>query len=148
MKLSRSASYAIRAMSYLACSASADAPLPCKVLAAAGEMPPRFLLQILGNLTARGLLTSTRGTEGGYSLARKPSEISLLEIIEAVDGPMEYLLPFEDNFSPLSKAKLSQVLANITRFARQELKAISLEELSQAKNRTGQGGVSEVSEGA
>jgi len=56
-------------------------------------MPERFLLQILRNLVNHGLLESTRGTEGGYSLARPASQISLLQILEAIDGPLTAELP-------------------------------------------------------
>jgi Rrf2 family protein len=56
-------------------------------------MPERFLLQILRTLVTHGLLTSVRGVYGGYCLARSPEEISLLEIIEAIDGPFALRLP-------------------------------------------------------
>ena len=52
-------------------------------------MPERFLLQILRVLVTHGILKSTRGVEGGYSLSRSPEAISLLEVIEAIDGPLE-----------------------------------------------------------
>jgi Rrf2 family protein len=51
------------------------------------------LLQILRHLVTHGILHSTRGVDGGYSLDRSPDEISLLEVIEAIDGPLGPLLP-------------------------------------------------------
>lgn len=51
-------------------------------------MPVRFLLTILSKLVKRGILKSRRGTVGGYLLARRADEISLLQLIEAVDGPI------------------------------------------------------------
>lgn len=65
MKLSRSVGYALQATLQLAC-ADGTAPVPCSRLAAEGKMPERFLLQILRNLVAHGILASTRGVDGGY----------------------------------------------------------------------------------
>ncbi len=56
-------------------------------------MPERFLLQILRNLVNHGILHSTRGVDGGYTLGRSPLEISLLDIIEAIEGPFVAELP-------------------------------------------------------
>lgn len=87
MLLSRPAGYAIDAVLQLAQSAG-DVPVSSSQLAAAGNMPSRYLLAILRKLVKRGILRSRRGAEGGYLLARKPGEISLLALIEAVDGPL------------------------------------------------------------
>src|SRR5258707_15423661 len=92
MKLSRTVAYAIQATLQLAQSTS-DEPVPCSQLAAEGNMPERFLLQILRHLVTHGILHSTRGVEGGYTLERRPEEISLLEVIEAIDGPLNSALP-------------------------------------------------------
>lgn len=86
MKLSRSVSYALNALLQLAGSEQ-SAPTPCSRLAANGEMPERFLLQILRHLVNHGLLTSTRGVVGGYRLAREPAEISLADVIAAIEKP-------------------------------------------------------------
>ena len=56
-------------------------------------MPKRFLLQILRSLVTQGILKSTRGVVGGYVLARPTDEITLLEILEAIDGPIKMDLP-------------------------------------------------------
>ena len=87
MKLSRTVTYAVSATMQLARERSGH-PVPCSRLAAEGKMPERFLLQILRNLVKSGVLRSTRGVEGGYSLARPPEDISVLDIIEAVEGPL------------------------------------------------------------
>src|ERR1700687_5384355 len=92
MKLSRTVAYAIYATLQLAQSKS-GVPVPCSHLAAEGHMPERFLLQILRHLVTHGILHSTRGVDGGYALERKPEEISLLEIIEAIDGPLDSAPP-------------------------------------------------------
>src|SRR5947207_12577906 len=88
MKLSRTVSYAVRATLQLA-QLSQQGPVPCSRLAADGKMPERFLLQILRNLVTHGILRSTRGVDGGYALVKPADQISLLEVIEAIEGPYE-----------------------------------------------------------
>lgn len=92
MKLSRTVAYALKAMAALASQAQ-ESPVCCKQLAEGGDMPERFLLQILRTLVTHGLLTSVRGVYGGYCLARDPADITLLEIVEAIDGPFVLRLP-------------------------------------------------------
>lgn len=87
MKLSRKVAHAVRATLQLSQHPS-DSLVPCSKLASEGNMPERFLLQILRNLVNHGILRSARGLDGGYALARPPDEISLLDVIEAIDGPM------------------------------------------------------------
>lgn len=89
-------------------------------------MPERFLLQILRNLVAHGVLSSTRGVDGGYTLERPPEEISLLEIIEAIDGPMTSALPVHEGLPEPSRDRLERALSDITSLTRRELSAIRL----------------------
>ena len=98
MKLSRTVAYAVRATLQLAKSDSTT-PVPCSQLAAEGKMPERFLLQILRNLVTHGILRSTRGVDGGYSLVRSPDEVSLLEVIEAIEGPLNTGEPVDEGMS-------------------------------------------------
>lgn len=92
MKLSRSTAYAIRALLQLP-EYPASTPTSNRSLALDGALPERFLLQILRNLVKHGILSSVRGVQGGYSLTRPLCEINLLQIIEAVDGPIVMTLP-------------------------------------------------------
>jgi Rrf2 family transcriptional regulator, cysteine metabolism repressor len=128
MKLSRTVAYALQATLQLAQSADHD-PVPCSSLAAEGKMPERFLLQILRNLVAHGILSSTRGVDGGYTLDRAPEDISLLEIIEAIDGPITPVIPAAQSFLAGTRAKLEGALASITETARKDLEAIKLAHL-------------------
>ena len=68
MRLSRASAYALGAVLQLA-HAPAGMPVPCSQLAKHGQMPERFLLQVLRNLVNHGILVSTRGVDGGYALA-------------------------------------------------------------------------------
>jgi Rrf2 family protein len=129
MKLSRTVAYAVQAALQLAQSDS-DAPVPCSQLASAGHMPERFLLQILRHLVNHGILQSTRGVDGGYSLNRKPDKISLLEIIEAIDGPLVTALPIMENSKPSAvDGRLKSVLDDVTDNCRRQLDAVKLADL-------------------
>jgi Rrf2 family protein len=135
MKLSRTVAYALQATLQLA-QANNLGPVPCSRLAAEGKMPERFLLQILRNLVAHGILNSTRGVDGGYTLDRTPEEISLLEIIEAIEGPICPVIPPAHGLPASSKAKLQGALAGITATSRRELQAIKLVHLLPVPRRT------------
>ncbi len=92
-------------------------------------MPERFLLQILRNLVAHGILSSTRGVDGGYTLERKPDEISLLEVIEAIDGPLASTLPVNEGLCDESRLKLEAALSEVTDTARHQLGSVKLAHL-------------------
>lgn len=131
MKLSRTVSYAVRATLQLA-QCESSSPVPCSKLANEGEMPERFLLQILRVLVTHGILKSTRGVDGGYALTKPAEQISLLEVIEAIDGPLD-----GENASSLGdipdavQHKLQATLTQVTKAARKQLEAIKLSHLLQ-----------------
>ena len=125
MKLSRTVAYGVQATVQLARTPKGE-PVPCSRLASAGRMPERFLLQILRTLVTKGILRSTRGVDGGYCLLRSPEEISLLEIIEAIEGPMDTGLPMSEGWPQHSEAKLREALSDVAARARRDLAAIKL----------------------
>jgi Rrf2 family protein len=129
VKLSRTASYALQAILQLAQSDASGYPIPCSRLAAEGKMPERFLLQILRSLVTHGILGSTRGVDGGYALERSPEDISLLEVIEAVDGPVASSLPIAEGLSEEVSHKLKCTLTGVAELARRELAAVKLAHL-------------------
>ena len=129
MKLSRTVSYAVRATLQLAESES-SVPVPCSRLASEGEMPERFLLQILRVLVTHGILRSARGVDGGYSLSRPADKISLLEVIEAIDGPLDSAGESLMAAGPgEAQSKLQTALKQVTSTARKQLEAITLSQL-------------------
>jgi Rrf2 family protein len=79
------ADYGIRALLTLA---NSDTSLSAEHLAEEQGLPPRFLGAILSDLRRAGLVVSQRGSEGGYQLARPPSEISIADALRAISGPM------------------------------------------------------------
>lgn len=76
--------YAVVAMAELA--RSGDRPLPVKELAERRDIPDQFLEQLFSTLRRSGLLTSHRGSKGGYTLSRPADEITVLEVVQALDG--------------------------------------------------------------
>ena len=87
MKLSSRAIYGIRVCSLI--STEERTPVALSLIAEKSELSEKYLEQILGSLVKGGVLVSTRGVNGGYSLARNTSEISLLDILVAVDDVIE-----------------------------------------------------------
>ena len=87
MRISRKAEYALRALLLLARD-NPDKVHQIQELSEAGRIPVKFLEQILLTLRNHGILSSKRGVGGGYTLRRRPSEMSVLEVIELMDGPI------------------------------------------------------------
>ena len=86
MRVSAKADYAIRAAVELA--AAGDGPVKGERLAQAQEIPSNFLENILSDLRNAGIVASRRGADGGYWLARPAADVSLADVIRAVDGPL------------------------------------------------------------
>jgi Rrf2 family transcriptional regulator, cysteine metabolism repressor len=86
IKISARARYACLAIIELARPTRSGSPKRLNKIASAQEIPPAYLVQILLKLKAAGLVQSARGANGGYQLARSAAEISIGEIITAVDG--------------------------------------------------------------
>ena len=76
--------YAVVAMAELA--RAGERPVPIKELAERRDIPEQFLEQLFSTLRRAGLLTSHRGVKGGYTLARAPEQINVLEVVQALDG--------------------------------------------------------------
>ncbi len=85
MRISAKAEYACVAMLELAAHHGDAQPLPIKAIVEAQGIPPYFLVQILLQLKTARLVASTRGASGGYQLARPPEEITLYDVIDAIE---------------------------------------------------------------
>ena len=88
MQITRQADYAVRAVLYLANLGTSERAATSTV-AEEQRIPPSFLAKIISQLSIAGLLHTSRGARGGVTLAREPENISLLEVIEAIDGPIQ-----------------------------------------------------------
>jgi Rrf2 family protein len=87
MQITRQADYAMRAVLYLA-KLGPDRRAATSHIAEEQKIPPSFLAKIVSQLSVAGLLQTSRGARGGVSLARSPENISFLEVVEAIDGPI------------------------------------------------------------
>ena len=79
--------YAVLALAELARSAGTE-PVPIGELARRREVPVQFLEQLFAVLRRGGIVSSQRGVKGGYRFARDPSTITVLEVVELLDGPL------------------------------------------------------------
>lgn len=95
-------------------------------LAQAEAVPANFLAQILGKLRTHGLITSRRGNQGGYLLARPPEEITLHDILMAVEGGCLHL---SGNFQGRSGRRLKQVWDEISESLEEKTKSYTLNQL-------------------
>ena len=87
MQITRQADYAVRAVLYLA-GLKNGRRAPTSEIAREQRIPPSFLAKIVSQLSVAGVVQTSRGARGGVALARSPHDISLLEVIEAIDGPI------------------------------------------------------------
>src|SRR5574338_587553 len=88
MQITRQADYALRAMYYLS-KLEPTERAATSLIAEEQRIPPSFLAKIISQLSIAGLIHTSRGARGGVSLARSPESISVLEVVEAIDGPLQ-----------------------------------------------------------
>jgi Rrf2 family protein len=88
MQITRQADYAVHAVLHLA-QIKNGGRTATSVVAKEQHIPPSFLAKIIAQLSVAGLLHTSRGAHGGVTLAREPKDITLLEVIEAIDGPIQ-----------------------------------------------------------
>jgi Rrf2 family protein len=89
MRVSAKTEYACIAMLELASQFGTGEPVRIRWIAERHDVPPRFLVQILLQLKGAGLVGSVRGATGGYQLLKPPTEISLGQVMEVIDGSLE-----------------------------------------------------------
>ncbi len=120
MKISRSTGYALIAVGYIAQNYEQGAVLAARVSKEYG-IPLEYLLKILQQLVRANVLRSKRGPRGGFFLAKDAHEITLLEIIEAVDGPMTSQLHLAEQ---TKNAPFSINMESVCRKATEEVRNI------------------------
>jgi Rrf2 family protein len=130
MKLTRASSYAIHALVFMAAQKE-NRPTASHTIARARGVPERFLLKVLKPLVAARVLHSIKGPNGGYRLARSPSEISLLEVLEAVDGPLRNQSTFarEETDGGLNR-RLDRICDQAAEQIRKQFQKIRISELA------------------
>ena len=96
MKISTKIRYGARAMLELAFHYG-EGPIELKEIAKRENISLKYLEQVINPLRAAGLVKSIRGSKGGYSLAKPPSEICLYDVVETLDGPLNLLECLRDS---------------------------------------------------
>jgi Rrf2 family protein len=106
-----------------------DRPVASHNIAQARGIPERFLLKVLKPLVSARVLLSIKGPNGGYRLAKPASEITMLEVLEAVDGPIDGRNPLaEENNGPLNN-KLEQICKQSADTVRRQLEKVRMSDL-------------------
>lgn len=126
MKISTRGDYAARALLSLALHES-DKPTSVKEIAERTTLPQPYLEQILLQVKGAGIVRSKRGVGGGYVLAREPAEITLAEIVSAVEGPLS--APVEDHDHCEGHCVLQDIWANVSEESRRYLEGYTLADL-------------------
>lgn len=128
MKLTRASSYALHAVAFMAQQKN-DKPVASHKIAQDRGIPERFLLKVLKPLVSARVLRSIKGPNGGYQLARPASDISMLEILEAVDGPIRGQAPFDAKSNPALNNKLEDICNQSAEAVRKTLDKIHIGDL-------------------
>lgn len=133
MRLSARTEYAAIAAVELARRAAGPEPVRIRAICAAQGVPGRFLVQILLQLKAAGIVTSTRGAAGGYQLARPPEEITLEDVLRVVEGPDELTTAVTTELAARSRAAnvLLDAWRHVSTAEADALRGISFAELAE-----------------
>jgi len=108
-----------------------DSPVASHNIAQARGIPERFLLKVLKPLVSAQILLSIKGPNGGYRLARPAGDVSMLEVVEAVDGPIRGKAPMNhDNpGNPLNK-RLDELTTQVANLMRKQLSRVKVSDLA------------------
>lgn len=128
MRLSTAAELAVRGILVLA-EEYGQGPVTLDTVCARRDLPKQYLVKIFSSLTKADLITPIRGKKGGYLLARDPAGISVLEVVEAVEGPIALnLCQFEVPKCDEKDCPLRPVWTKLQKIVRKELGAVTLDD--------------------
>ncbi len=130
MRLTRAACYALHAVAFIA-QQKKEQPIASHLIAEKRGISDRFLLKVLKPLVTAQVLVSVKGPNGGYRLARPAGEITMLEVVEAVEGRIRGLAPtcLDEPTHPVNK-KLDAVCSQSAEQLRRQLARVKISELS------------------
>lgn len=129
MKITAKLDYTCRILCELAREFSKGEPVRIEQLSKAEGVPANFLAQMLGELRNAKLVISRRGTQGGFLLARPPAEITLLDIIEAVEGEL-FEFNGNGNGGGRSSRRLKQIWGEVREAAAEKARSYTLEAIA------------------
>ncbi len=128
MKITREADYALRIVAMIA---EEGRQIEAKVIAEKNEIPYRFTLKILRKIVQSGIIKSYRGVNGGYVLNKAPSEITLKDVIEVIDGKIAINKCMEE--SGICKndgvCRIQKQLYRVQKVLSEELEKITFEDI-------------------
>ena len=128
MKLSVKVNYACRVLAQIARLHGTGELAHVETLANAEDVPANYLAQILSELRDGGLITSRRGKQGGYALARSPEQITLFDIVKLVEG--DILDCNDDNNRGQSTRRLQLIWDEVRQSFEEKLKAYTLDKIA------------------
>ena len=134
MRISAKADYAVRAVAELA-AADGDKPVKAERVATAQGIPLNFLENILGELRHAGIVRSHRGAEGGFRLAKAPEELTVADVIRAVEGPLASVRggPPEDAQYDGAAAALPSVWIEVRANLRRVMERVTIADIAQSE---------------
>jgi Rrf2 family protein len=134
MRISAKADYAVRAVVELA-AAAGDKPVKAERVATAQGIPLNFLENILGELRHAGIVRSHRGAEGGFRLAKPAEELTVADVIRAVEGPLASVRggPPEDASYAGAASTLPRVWIAVRANLRQVVEHVSIADVASGK---------------
>jgi len=132
LRFTKRADYGLMAIHYIAINDGFGA-VSAKRIAEEFAIPPELMAKILQRLAKQGLVVSTNGPKGGYALARLPTEITVGQVIRALEGPINIVSCLEDSECPqIEKCNLRRPVHKIQAAISQVLDTMSLAELTSA----------------
>jgi Rrf2 family protein len=136
LRLTNAGDYAIRSMIFIA-SLPEDAVVLRSEICESQKIPSSFMAKILRSLVRAQLLRSTRGVNGGFSLAKNPAEITLLDVLEAIEGPLSLTdcVPSPDECAHSANCPANAVWARVQDSIKKILNETTLEDLVSAPRR-------------
>ena len=126
MKISPAAEYAIRGIMVLA-ERYGKGPVTLEIICSERDLPKQYMVKIFASLTKADLVNPIRGKKGGFLLARAPEKINLLEVVEAVEGPIAVnLCQHMPAKCPNVECTIRPIWSEIQAFIRNRLSSVSL----------------------
>jgi Rrf2 family protein len=129
MKLSRASSYALHAVAHMAAEGEGRL-LTSRHIAQARGLPENFILKLLRPLVSAQILRSVKGPNGGYQLARPASKITVLDVVEAVDGPLRGQTDLVGEGADALNRRLEAIWCDAIDHVRRQLRKVRISELA------------------
>ena len=133
MRISRTVEYGLTAAVFIAQNCE-DGRVMAKKISGAYDLPTEYLLQVMQQLVRGGILTSKKGPNGGFNITRLAKDITMLEIIEAIDGPV--IVPMnlaeQTGGKPFAK-KVEKIFLNVSKDMKVSLAKVTLADMAGKK---------------